>query len=119
MSLYGIIPSGEERNNDDPVIDPLNPLKENHEYSIIAAPYRFGYHLAAREFLEKVNTSIRKNGFISVADVRKMRKDTVKPGEIHKGWTSVISENNLRQGYARKIGSYYWVKFPDPIKLKN
>lgn len=100
--------------------DPLSMIQTDDEYSVVSAPYCFGYQLAAQEFLEEVNEHIAKYGLISVADIRRMRNEPVKAEDTLLGWVSKIPVENVTQGFSKKRGgSYYWVKFPTPVKLEG
>lgn len=120
MDLAG---KNEPETDDEPDIaihDPLSMIQTNDEYSVISAPYCFGYQMAAQEFLEEINEHIAKHGLISVADVRHMRNEPVKEEDTLLGWTSKIPVKNVTQGFSKKRGgSYYWVKFPTPVKLEG
>lgn len=100
--------------------DPLSMIQTDDEYSVVSAPYCFGYQLAAQEFLEEVNEHIAKYGLISVADIRRMRNEPIKAEDTLLGWVSKIPIKNITQGFSKKRGgSYYWVKFPTPVKLEG
>lgn len=120
MDLAG---KNEPETDDEPDIairDPLSMVQTNDEYSVVSAPYCFGYQMAAQEFLEEVNEHIAKHGLISVADVRRMRNEPVKAEDTLLGWISKIPVKNVAQGFSKKRGgSYYWVKFPTPVKLEG
>ena len=106
--------------SDIAIRDPLGMIQTNDEYSVVSAPYCFGYQMAAQEFLEEVNEHIAKHGLISVADVRRMRNEPVKTEDTLLGWISKIPVKNVTQGFSKKRGgSYYWVKFPTPVKLEG
>ena len=120
MDLAG---KNEPESDDEPDIairDPLSMVQTNDEYSVVSAPYCFGYQMAAQEFLEEVNEHIAKHGLISVADVRRMRNEPVKAEDTLLGWISKLPVKNVTQGFSKKRGgSYYWVKFPTPVKLEG
>ena len=118
MDLVDMNESKTDEESDITIRDPLSMVQANDEHSVVSTPYCFGYHMAAKEFLEEVNDHISQYGFISVADVRRMRNEPAKAEDTYLGWTSKISVKNITQGFSKKRGgSYYWVKFPTPVKL--
>ena len=120
MDLAGKDESVSDKEPDITIRDPLSMVQANDEYSVVSTPYCFGYHMAAKEFLEEVNDHIAKYGLISVADVRRMRNEPAKAEDTYLGWTSKISVKNITQGFSQKRGgSYYWVNFPTPVKLDS
>lgn len=100
------------------ITDPLSMVQTDDEYSVVSAPYCFGYQLAAQEFLEEVNEHIAKYGLISVADVRCLRNEPAEAEDDFIGWRSKISDQCITQGYSKQRGgSYFWINFPTPVKL--
>lgn len=120
MDLAGKDEPETDNESDIAIRDPLSMIQTDDEYSVVSAPYCFGYQLAAQEFLEEVNEHIAKYGLISVADIRRMRNEPVKAEDTLLGWVSKIPVKNVTQGFSKKRGgSYYWVKFPTPVKLEG
>lgn len=120
MDLAGKDKPETDNESDIAIRDPLSMIQTDDEYSVVSAPYCFGYQLAAQEFLEEVNEHIAKYGLISVADIRRMRNEPVKAEDTLLGWVSKIPVKNVTQGFSKKRGgSYYWVKFPTPVKLEG
>ena len=118
MDLVDMNESKTDEESDITIRDPLSMVQANDEHSVVSTPYCFGYHMAAKEFLEEVNDHIAKYGLISVADVRRMRNEPAKAEDTYLGRISKISVKNITQGFSKKRGgSYYWVKFPTPVKL--
>lgn len=120
MDLAGKDEPETDNESDIAIRDPLSMIQTDNEYSVVSAPYCFGYQLAAQEFLEEVNEHIAKYGLISVADIRRMRNEPIKAEDTLLGWVSKIPIKNITQGFSKKRGgSYYWVKFPTPVKLEG
>ncbi|MEY8573691.1 nucleotide modification associated domain-containing protein [Oscillospiraceae bacterium 21-37] len=120
MDLAGKDEPETDNESDIAIRDPLSMIQTDDEYSVVSAPYCFGYQLAAQEFLEEVNEHIAKYGLISVADIRRMRNEPIKAEDTLLGWVSKIPIKNITQGFSKKRGgSYYWVKFPTPVKLEG
>ena len=120
MDLAGKDEPETDNESDIAIRDPLSMIQTDDEYSVVSAPYCFGYQLAAQEFLEEVNEHIAKYGLISVADIRRMRNEPVKAEDTLLGWVSKIPVKNVTQGFSKKRGgNYYWVKFPTPVKLEG
>lgn len=120
MDLAGKDEPETDNESDITIRDPLSMIQTDDEYSVVSAPYCFGYQLAAQEFLEEVNEHIAKYGLISVADIRRMRNEPIKAEDTLLGWVSKIPIKNITQGFSKKRGgSYYWVKFPTPVKLEG
>ena len=120
MDLAGKDEPETDNESDIAIRDPLSMIQTDDEYSVVSAPYCFGYQLAAQEFLEEVNEHIAKYGLISVAVIRRMRNEPIKAEDTLLGWVSKIPIKNITQGFSKKRGgSYYWVKFPTPVKLEG
>lgn len=120
MDLAGKDEPETDNESDIAIRDPLSMIQTDDEYSVVSAPYCFGYQLAAQEFLEEVNEHIAKYGLISVADIRRMRNEPIKAEDTLLGWVSKIPIKNITQGFSKKRGgNYYWVKFPTPVKLEG
>ena len=95
MDLAGKDEPETDNESDIAIRDPLSMIQTDDEYSVVSAPYCFGYQLAAQEFLEEVNEHIAKYCLISVADIRRMRNEPIKAEDTLLGWVSKIPIKNI------------------------